>query len=157
MKQNESGRSMVEIVGVLAVMGLITMGAFTLVKAGMSSQKQSRAVDEIEVLAANARNMTAAGETTCSLPSIENLKDGGTLARAILKTNAESPVGGWYSLTRSTPSSMEECVLKIVDVGFVVNLVEVPEEDCVAMASRSYFGGTARCEGNILRIFYTKK
>ena len=46
-KKPESGRSMIEMVGVLAVMGLISAGAFVLLRSGMSSQKRNRIQDEI--------------------------------------------------------------------------------------------------------------
>ena len=54
-KKHESGRSMIEMVGVLAVMGLITAAAFVLITSAMRSQKLSRADDDISALAAGVR------------------------------------------------------------------------------------------------------
>ena len=153
----ESGRSMVEMIGVMAIMGLITAAGFVMVKSGMASQKQSRTLDEIEMLAANARNMTAGSETTCSLPSVDAVKGmGSILAKSILKTSGESPLGGMYSLTRSTSGATEECIGKGVDRVFVVYLLDIPEEDCTAMASRVYTSGSAHCEAGILMVNYDK-
>lgn len=54
-KKTESGRSMIEMVGVLAVMGLITAGAFVLISSAMSSQKTSRVDDDVSAIVAGTR------------------------------------------------------------------------------------------------------
>ncbi|MBO7053541.1 MAG: hypothetical protein J6W27_03865 [Alphaproteobacteria bacterium] len=46
-KKQQSGRSMIEMVGVLAVMGLITAAAFVLINSAMSSQRLSRVDDDV--------------------------------------------------------------------------------------------------------------
>ena len=38
--RQESGRSMIEMVGVLAIMGMLTAGAFVLISLGINRQKQ---------------------------------------------------------------------------------------------------------------------
>ena len=46
-KKQQSGRSMIEMVGVLAIMGLITAAAFVLINSAMSSQRLSRVDDDV--------------------------------------------------------------------------------------------------------------
>ena len=46
MKQ-ESGRSMIEMLGVLAIMGLITVGAIGMIATAMRTQKRSAINDEV--------------------------------------------------------------------------------------------------------------
>lgn len=159
MKSNESGRSMVEMIGVMAIMGLITAAGFVMVRTGMQSQKRSRTVDEIELLAANARNITAGSEYTCTLPNLF-IPDGQNLAKSILKTSGESPVGGFYSLLRSTTDSTSYCEKYYKDKRFLVYVVGISEEDCAALASYTYQNGTAKCVNNnvlyYLSVTYNK-
>lgn len=57
-RKSESGRSMVEIIGVLAIGALLTSGAVVLIQNGMASQKVSRVGDEINALVSAARLAT---------------------------------------------------------------------------------------------------
>ena len=42
--RQESGRSMIEMLGVLAIMGVITVGAISMISYAMRMQKQSRII-----------------------------------------------------------------------------------------------------------------
>ena len=66
-KKYESGRSMVEMVGVLAVMGLITAGAFVLMRSGMATQKRNRAQDEIANIVSTIRTLSAGADDFSNL------------------------------------------------------------------------------------------
>ena len=44
--KNESGRSMIEMLGVLAIMGVITIGAIGMISTAMRTQKRSAVNDE---------------------------------------------------------------------------------------------------------------
>ena len=99
-KKQESGRSLVEMVGVLALMGLISVAAFVLIQAGSGSQKRSRATDEIDIIASNVRAMVAQAIDTdkpfSSLPRgtecDEDLNtNANNLAKALLKSSTGAP------------------------------------------------------------------
>lgn len=165
LKMQESGRSMIEMVGVLAIAGLLTAGAFVLVQSGMAAQKRNRAVDEINTLAQTVRSMR--GERDSSfwniLPGYGNSAlpekhtgatsteyyNGNKMAMAILKSNGETPLGAgsYYALTSDGN-------------GFVVWLIDIQSDDCETMALRTYSDGTATCSTisnkKVLKITYTK-
>ena len=92
LKNCESGRSMVEIVGVLGVMGLISVAAFVLIRSGMASQKRSRAADEVATLVASARALSAEREDFSNLPpysaTLASTSTAAKLAGALLGANA---------------------------------------------------------------------
>ena len=56
MKQ-ESGRSMIEMVGVLAIMGMLTATAFALVSLGINRQKQARVADDVVTIVSGVRSL----------------------------------------------------------------------------------------------------
>ena len=55
MKENEYGRSMIEMLGVLAVIGVLSVGGFDLVTKANNSRKTAAVIDEIGSLANKAR------------------------------------------------------------------------------------------------------
>ena len=89
-KKHESGRSMVEMVGVLAVMGLITAAAFVLIRSGMASQRRNRAIDDVSTIVAGMQNV-----------NVSMLKEdiqGGVDVVADFEWPVNSPLGGSYSV-----------------------------------------------------------
>lgn len=149
-KKTESGRSMVEMIGVLAVMGLITAASFVLIRAGFSSQKRSQVADEIDVLATNIRSLAAQAEDETT--KFSNLPAAGTdesesIAKALLgKTSGTSSIGGIYSVyTTDSGASFTVAITGIESAS-----------DCESMATRSYYRGNADCSDTTLTIqFYT--
>ena len=146
--KNESGRSLVEMVGVLALMGLLTAAAFALIQSGMQTQKFSRTADEIDILATNARALTAEADNFASLPlSTDVYEDdegvigekGNILAGRVLKKSdyeEPTPIGGVYLLVKTDAEGSK----------FAVMIKGVTDaDDCNAMAKRGYSGGKASC------------
>ena len=147
-KKYESGRSLVEMVGVLALMGLITAAAFVLIQAGSGSQKRSRATDEIDIIASNVRAMVAQAIDTSkpfsSLPKADACggatADGGApvnLAKALLK-----------SQTGATPfDKKSQYSVYSSDGGatFTIELSNIGEDECQSMGTRQYANGRGIC------------
>lgn len=136
LKNCESGRSMVEIVGVLAVMGLITAGAFVLIRGGSAAQKRSRAMDDVAVIAENIRGLYAESDDFKDLT--DNVAKGTALIDA-LYLNTTTPFGGKtrYTVVRTDDAQ-----------GFIVKLIGLEREDCngLAAAAWSNSNGPAKCD-----------
>lgn len=136
IQKYESGRSLVEIVGVLALMGLLTAASFVLVQSGMTAQKISKAADHISTLIANVRTISAERGDFCGIPNCtEYSTSGANLAGAILdsETKVDTPVGGKYSVCYSNCNTAW------------VYIYGLGVDDCEMMASRAYSGGIAEC------------
>ena len=56
MKQ-ESGRSMIEMLGVLAIMGVITVGAIEMIQLAMNTQKRNTVNEEVLQIVTQVRNI----------------------------------------------------------------------------------------------------
>ena len=153
-KKNESGRSLVEMVGVLALMGLITAAAFVVLQSGLGSQKRSRASDEIDIIASNVRAMVAQGDESKpfkSLPELnggacgaENYEDAKSLAQALLKSEkGATPFdkSSWYA------------VGSVDGTTFSVVLGGIPSDECQSVGSKAYSHGTGQCcEGGKIAV-----
>ena len=159
-RKHESGRSMIEIVGVLAITGLLTAGAFVLIQSGMSSQKRNRAADEINTLAQAARAFSAAKgnfynlpyQSTNQLPTRTTSNDYLTpygIAKSFLKNSATAPLGdsSYYAVSQIGGKMM-------------IWVIDIPSEDCETMALRAYTNGSGVCQTiggkKVLQVTYTK-
>ena len=160
-RKPESGRSMIEMVGVLAVTGLITAAAYVLIRTGMSSEKMNSLADEIDILVSNVR-VVVAGGNTCSLPATSEIgtsstnNGGAEFARALLKTtSAATRFGGssYYAVTRSDDSKCSGS--SKTDRGFKIHLVNMPSTVCTTINGLSYAGGTAVCLSNDTTVTIT--
>ena len=156
-QKHESGRSMVEMVGVLAIMGLLTAGAFVLIKSSLVSQRISRITDEIDVLVANARAMTAQSNDFTQFPASDNFDtDGIALAKSILKSDGVSPFGGQYYLGYKSQAGTNDKCKKVLVVG-VKSMSD--SADCQMLARRDYADSNfceAVCNSKSLEIYFTK-
>jgi len=154
---DDSGRSMVEMIGVLAVMGLITAGAFVLITGGMASQKRNRTSDDFANIAANIRGLFVEADDFSSLPTSTTQ---GTALLNALQISSKTPFGGntTYSVVKGTEEhgSGDYSNIKPDDY-FIIKMSGLSEDDCWALVSRSW--GQAfdeSCEGNVLSIYYLK-
>ena len=132
-KKQESGRSMIEMVGVLAVMGLITAGAFVLISSAMSSQRISRVDDDVSAIVQGVRllynsNNTFSGLTNAAL-TVLSFKD------------VKNPFGGDYKVqTGDTSSTVQK------DARFKVIVSGLGTSNAATMQARKWpSGGSAKC------------
>ena len=139
-RRHESGRSMVEMVGVLAVMGLITAGAFVLLRSGMASQRRNRVQDEVANIVSTIRTLSAGSDTFANLASDGATDAKGKALLANLRVATTTPFGGstYYTIRYSSSSSSR----------FTVKLMGIEAADCNALKSSAWsdaVSGTATC------------
>lgn len=149
-KKHETGRSMIEMVGVLAIMGLVTAAAFVLITSAMRSQKISRADDDISALVAGVRLLYANG--TAGFDGI------GDVSKATLSTLG-------YGSVKPVYGKDDTYTLKAIGCGangtgtdcFTISFDTGDAGMCSGLASRSWGnGGAAWCEKDtILYIKFT--
>ena len=131
-KKNESGRSMIEMVGVLAVMGLITAAAFVLITSAMKQQKLSRGDDDVAAIVAGVRLLYNNAEDFSRLTS-EN--SAGTL-EVLGFASVKSPYGTPYNLAVDSADPSK----------FTLSFDADKHSTCVALAGRTWpSNGKATC------------
>jgi type II secretory pathway pseudopilin PulG len=152
MKQ-ESGRSMIEMLGVLAIMGIITVGAITMISAAMKSQKRTTVNDEVVQIVTNVRQLL--GE----YDDFSNINNA-TIFGAIGITS-KNPYGGNYELAVNQSNARQ----------FVLSISGLSKSDCEYFVTKAWSDsvdyqmsdgkrggafGTCADEngGNVVRIIY---
>lgn len=162
----ESGRSMIEIIGVLAVTGLLTAGGFLLVNNGMASQKRSRAIDEINILAATARSLSAGTGNFSTIGGGAVVTSGDVATSKILGRTSEQAKIAQAALKEkdnySTPLGKDSYyILSGVDSNFTVWVIDIDEDLCRTMEIASFADSTyVKCsktnKGFVLTVNYNK-
>ena len=119
MKQ-ESGRSMIEMLGVLAIMGVITVGAITMISAAMRSQKRTTVNDEVVQVVTGVRQLL--GE----YDDFSNINNS-TIWGAICMSQ-KTPYGGNYELAVNPSNSRQ----------FIVSITGLSKSDCEYFVTKAW-------------------
>jgi hypothetical protein len=148
----ESGRSMIEMLGVLAIMGLLTVGAYELIKLAFNNQKQMKAVEEIFVIVNEVRTLHS------QYDDFSNMNGDVILSMMEKKQN---PYGGTYELSVDPSDSRQ----------FILTVNGLSKSECQSLVTRAWSdsvgyqlsggkqgGATGSCKGtngtNSVQIVY---
>ena len=118
--RQESGRSMIEMVGVLAIMGMITAAAFVLISLGTNRQKQARVMDDVVTIVSGVRGLLG------DYDDFSNI-DNSTIFAAMSISN-KNPYGGTYELSVN-PSNLRQ---------FIVKINGLNKSDCEALVTKAW-------------------
>lgn len=152
MKQ-ESGRSMIEMMGVLAIMGVITVGAIAAISSAMRLQKRNTVNDEVLQMVTQVRNLFGEYDDYSNI-------NNATIFGAICMSN-KNPYGGMYEISVN-PSNTRQ---------FIVSINGLSQSDCeyfitkgwegsigYEMSGRTQSGASGNCNDangqNIVQIIY---
>lgn len=116
----ESGRSMVEMLGVLAIMGVITVGAVGMISVATNSQKRNTVNDDVMQIVSGVRQLLGQYD---DYSHINNATIFG--AMGLSNTN---PYGGTYSLA-TDPSNAHQ---------FIVTIDGLSKTDCEYLVTRAW-------------------
>lgn len=151
--RQESGRSMIEMLGVLAIMGVITVGAIGMISTAMRTQKRTSVNDEVVQMVTQVR--TLLGEYD-DYSHINNA----TIFGAIGMSN-KNPYGGTYELAVDPANSRQ----------FIVSITGLSQSDCEYFVTKAWSdsvgyqmsngkssGASGNCNasgaGNVVQITY---
>jgi len=129
MKQ-ESGRSMVEMIGVLAIMAIITAGAFTLISTAFHTQKRSRVTDDVASIVSGVRNLLGEYDDFSNI-------DNSTIFGAIAVSN-KNPYGGTYELAVDASNKRR----------FIVSINGLSKSDCEGLLTKAWTDSVGYEESN---------
>ena len=119
MKQ-ESGRSMIEMLGVLAIMGVITVGAIEMIQLAMNTQKRNTVNEEVLQIVTQVRNIH--GE----YDDFSNINNA-TIFSAIGMSD-KNPYGGKYEVAVN-PSDPRQ---------FIVSITGLSKNECETFITKAW-------------------
>jgi len=116
----ESGRSMIEMLGVLAIMGVITVGAIGMISTAMRTQKLTAVNDEVVQMVTMVRNIHGEYDDFSTM-------DGTTIFSAIGMSN-KNPYGGTYELSVDPANPRQ----------FIVTINGLGQSECEALVAKAW-------------------
>ena len=118
--KTESGRSMVEMLGVLAIMGVITVGAIGMISTAMRTQKRNTVNEEVLQIVTGVRQLL--GEYD-DFSNINNSTIFGAIGIA-----PKNPYGGTYELSVDPSNSRQ----------FIVSITGLSDTDCEYFVTKAW-------------------
>ncbi len=98
----ESGRSMVEMLGVLAIVGVLSVGGIAGYSQAMSKFKVTKAMDQVQTIITNIRTLYASQRTYSALLPTQAQALGILTEESIAGTDGLNPFGGGISFDVGT-------------------------------------------------------
>ena len=120
-RQQESGRSMIEIIGVLAIMGLMTVAACVLIRNGMATQKRNAVIDDVSKIMTGVRTLYA------DYDDLSTLDGAGALAAMGVDENGPYEDSEYSVATDSSDNTR-----------FIITISNLPARDCTVLAARKW-------------------
>ena len=118
--RQESGRSMIEMVGVLAIMGMLTAAAFALISLGISRQKHARVMDDVVTIVSGVRGLLGDYDDFSHI-------DNTTIFDAMSVSN-RNPYGGTYELSVNPYDTRQ----------FIVRINGLNKAECEALVTKAW-------------------
>lgn len=118
--KNESGRSMIEMLGVLAIMGVITIGAIGMISTAMRTQKRNTVNEEVLQIVTGVRQLL--GEYD-DFSNINNSTIFGAIGMS-----AKNTYGGTYELAVDPTNTRQ----------FIVSITGLSDGDCEYFVTKAW-------------------
>ena len=137
-KVNENGRSMVEMLGVLAIIGVLSAGGLAGYSKAMFKHKMNSTLDQITMLVTNIRTMYGTQDNYDGLTAAQAIQLG--IIPAAMKNGSAlvSPFKGPVTIATSKASNATGAP---DDTAFVVTYSGLPSEACINLATAEWGTG----------------
>lgn len=143
MKNNQSGRSMVEMLGVLAIIGVLSAGGLAGYSKAMFKHKLNTTMDQLTMLVTNIRTMYGTQENYDGL-DVEKAYGLGIIAASSYDATNKKMINPFKGYVGLGPVEAKENIAKS---GFAVSYAGLPKEACIALATADW--GTGAGSGYI--------
>ena len=139
MKTNESGRSMIEMLGVLAIIGVLSIGGISGYSKAMGKHRVNKCIDQITQIVSSTRALFYGHKTYAALDdSTANLVEKAHLFPDELETGTgTNPFGGDVTI-KAAAKSTGDTKKKAFSITYTV----IPEESCIDLATQDWGKGS---------------
>ncbi|MBP5615482.1 MAG: hypothetical protein J6X42_02905 [Alphaproteobacteria bacterium] len=143
MKNNENGRSMVEMLGVLAIIGVLSAGGLAGYSKAMFKHKLNSTMEQITMLVTNIRTMYGTQGNYDGLSNSTAVNLGAVPAIMGTGDTLTSPFKGEVHIKMSTTDGTTILANTNSEhaTAFVVTYGNLPKEACIALATADFGSG----------------
>ena len=140
-KSEQSGRSMVEMLGVLAIIGVLSVGGIAGYSKAMAKFKTSKALDQVSTTVANIRTLYSGQPNYKGLNTKIAIQMGAIGAEMLSGQSATSATAA-YNAFNGTVTISATTVSGRENAGFQLIFSGLSKEACVQMASSDWGSGS---------------
>ncbi|MBO5039259.1 MAG: hypothetical protein J6C85_07405 [Alphaproteobacteria bacterium] len=142
MRTNESGRSMIEMLGVLAIVGVLSVGGIAGYSKAMAKFKTNKLIDQVNMMSTNIRTMYSSQRTYAGLGNGLAAKIGIAPAEMYdaAKLSAGAASGSTFALSNAFGGSVVVAAGKTNadDDSYVMIFDKIPAASCVTIATTDW-------------------
>lgn len=130
MRRIQSGRSMMEMMGVLCIMGLLSTGGLMGINRMFAQQKINKAVEQVSVMSAKLSQLGAQSGTYAGLDNTSAVKFGAVPASAIDSSGTLlNPFGGDIEIEAANLTEDEDLQ------GYTITYTGLSNDDCMGLTT----------------------
>ena len=138
MRVNEQGRSMIEMLGVLAIVGVLSVGGIAGYSKAMNKFKTNKVIDQINMISTNIRTLYSSQRTYQGLDNALAVKTGVVPAEMYEAASGDVSVitnafGGDVLISTATHNGQEH-------TAYIIAFNGLPKASCVTAATTDWGG-----------------
>ncbi len=136
MRVNEQGRSMIEMLGVLAIVGVLSVGGIAGYSKAMNKFKTNKVIDQINMISTNIRTLYSSQRNYNGLNNVLAKAAGavsGDMYTNATDTTITNAFQGDVFITTGTHNSQ-------TDAAYIIGFDGLPKSACVAAATTDWGG-----------------
>lgn len=135
MRNNEQGRSMIEMLGVLAIVGVLSVGGIAGYSKAMAKFKTNKAIDQINMISTNIRTLYSSQRNYDGL-SVSLAKKVNLIPAEMYDTVSDSTItnafGGTVSLSVGEATDANDKKAYIIDID------KIPSAACITIVTTDW-------------------
>lgn len=140
-KSEQSGRSMVEMLGVLAIIGVLSVGGIAGYSKAMAKFKTSKALDQVSTTVANVRTLYSGQPNYSGLTTVIAIQMG-AIGAEMLSGQSPTSASTAYNAFNGSVTISATTVSGRKNAGFELVFSGLSKEACVQMASSDWGSGS---------------
>lgn len=144
MKNNQSGRSMIEMLGVLAIIGVLSVGGIAGYSKAMAKYRANKVMEQISMFVTNTRTMYAQQQTYMNLGNTMAVDMGIVPDDLIVVGNEGTPTGALRNVfggpVQIAPSYVNDETDKSA---FILSFFNMSRDACIAIATSDWGAGSS--------------
>ena len=141
-KSEQSGRSMVEMLGVLAIIGVLSVGGIAGYSKAMAKFKTSKALDQVSTTVANVRTLYSGQPNYSGLTTAIAIQMG-AIGAEMLSGQSPTSASTAYNAFNGSVTISATTVSGRKNAGFELVFSGLSKEACVQMASSNWGSGSS--------------
>lgn len=138
MRMNEQGRSMIEMLGVLAIVGVLSVGGIAGYSKAMNKFKTNKVIDQVNMLSTNIRTLYSSQRSYAGLNNKVAIKTGvvpGEMFDAGSSGTSEI-THAFAGQTYITPANQGTGT----NNAYIIAIADIPASSCVSIATTDWGG-----------------